>query len=178
MDKLCGALILLASSTPRIVLALVALAFAARTGVFAIGGESSAGAASSALSLLVPAFVVVALMFYISTRAVAVTVSRDQLSVSGGIFRNEIRLKDVEHVSLEPALPAVQERVNAFTFGDSLRGRYLLEDVGAAHLFVERGSPPYVKVRTTTNVVWINFRDPGRTRDLYATLIGTGALSR
>jgi hypothetical protein len=123
-------------------------------------------------------FVVVALMFFISTRAVAVTVSRDQVSVSGGIFRNQILMKDVQHVSLELALPAVQERVNAFTFGDSLRGRYLLEDVGEAHLFVERGRPPYVKVRTTTNVVWINFRDPGRTRDLYATLIGTGALSR
>jgi hypothetical protein len=128
--------------------------------------------------LLVPMFAVVALMFYISTRAVAVTVSRDQLSVSGGIFRDEIRMQDVENVSLEPGLPAVLERVNAFTFGDSLRGRYLLEDVGKAHLFVERGSPPYVKVRTTTSVVWINFKDPGRTRDLYATLMATGVLSR
>jgi peptide/nickel transport system permease protein len=56
VDKLCGALVLLASSTPRIVLALVALALAARTGVFKIGGES-AGAASSVLGLVVPAFV-------------------------------------------------------------------------------------------------------------------------
>jgi hypothetical protein len=45
-------------------------------------------------------------------------------------------------------------------------------------LFVERDSPPYVKVRTTKYVVWMNFKDPGRTPDLYATLIGAGARPR
>jgi peptide/nickel transport system permease protein len=39
IDKLSGLLILLATSTPRIVLALVALAFAARTGLFSVGAD-------------------------------------------------------------------------------------------------------------------------------------------
>jgi hypothetical protein len=128
--------------------------------------------------LFVPMFVVVALMFYISTRRVTVTVSRDQVSISGGIYRDEIPIQDVESLSLEPALPAVVERTNAFAFGNSLRGHFLLQGSGEAHLFVERDSPPYVKVRTTKYVVWMNFKDPGRTRDLYATLIGAGARPR
>ena len=57
------------------------------------------------------------------------------------------------------------------SFWNSLRGRFLLEDGEAAHLFVEQDSPPYVKVRTTRYVVWINFRDRVRTRDLYAMLV-------
>ena len=96
------------------------------------------------------------------------------MSVSGGIYRDEIPMQDVESISLEPVLPAVLGRVNAFAFGNSLRGYVLLHDNGEAHLFVERESPPYVKVRTTKNVVWINFKDPKRTRDLYATLSSTG----
>jgi peptide/nickel transport system permease protein len=56
IDKLCGALILLASSTPRIVLALVALALAARTSLFSLGAETG-GAGGSLLNLLLPAFV-------------------------------------------------------------------------------------------------------------------------
>jgi peptide/nickel transport system permease protein len=56
IDKLCGALILLAASTPRIVLALVALAIAARTSLFSIGAEAG-GAGGSLLNLLLPAFV-------------------------------------------------------------------------------------------------------------------------
>lgn len=128
--------------------------------------------------LLVPGFVLVALMFYVSTRPVTVTASRDQLSVSGGIYRDEIPMKDVVSITLEPVLPVVLARVNAFRFGDSLRGRFLLQDAGEARLFVERDHPPYVKVRTKTNVVWINFMDPERTRDLHATLIRTAAASR
>ncbi len=53
LDKLCGTVVMLASSTPRIVLALVALAFAARTSLFNIGG----GAGGSLLNILLPAFV-------------------------------------------------------------------------------------------------------------------------
>jgi len=124
-------------------------------------------------SLFVPVFVVVALMFYVSTRPVAVTVSRGQMSISGGIYREVIPMEDVESISLEPVLPAVLERINAFAFGSSLRGRFLLQDDGDARLFVERDSPPYIKVRTTKHVVWINFTDPERTRDLHATLIST-----
>jgi peptide/nickel transport system permease protein len=59
VDKLCGALILLASSTPRIVLALVALALAARTSIFSLGAETGGGGGVAAplLNLLLPAFV-------------------------------------------------------------------------------------------------------------------------
>jgi len=52
-DRLCGAVIMLASSTPRIVLALVALAFAARTSLFSIGANTNA----LSLNILLPAFV-------------------------------------------------------------------------------------------------------------------------
>jgi peptide/nickel transport system permease protein len=52
-DRLCGAVIMLASATPRIVLALVALAFAARTSLFSIGANTNA----LSLNILLPAFV-------------------------------------------------------------------------------------------------------------------------
>src|SRR4051812_2832629 len=42
LDKLSSGVILLASSTPRIVLALVALTFAASTALFSIGGDAQA----------------------------------------------------------------------------------------------------------------------------------------
>ena len=128
--------------------------------------------------LFVPVFVVVALMFYVSTKPVTVTVSRDQLSFSGGIYRDDILLKNVESVSLEPVLPAVLARTNGFAFGNSLRGRFRLQDLGNADLFVEAGRPPFVRVQTTTTLVWVNFKDQKRTRDLYVTLAGAAPKSR
>jgi peptide/nickel transport system permease protein len=41
LDKVCEALILLVSSTPRLVLALLVLAWAARWGLFTVGGEGA-----------------------------------------------------------------------------------------------------------------------------------------
>lgn len=59
IDRLCGLLILLTTSTPRIVLALVALAFAARTGLFSLGAEASraGGGAATLNRILLPALV-------------------------------------------------------------------------------------------------------------------------
>lgn len=56
IDKLSGVVIMLAASTPRIVLALVALAFAARTSLFSIG-QGAQNAAGSLLNILLPALV-------------------------------------------------------------------------------------------------------------------------
>ncbi|HEX8494285.1 MAG TPA: ABC transporter permease [Pyrinomonadaceae bacterium] len=59
IDRFCGLLILLATSTPRIVLALIALAFAARTGLLNVGADAAgAGLAAGALKrVLLPALV-------------------------------------------------------------------------------------------------------------------------
>jgi peptide/nickel transport system permease protein len=56
IDKLCSVVILLASSTPRIVLALAALAFAASTSLFSIGAGATS-ATGSLLNILLPALV-------------------------------------------------------------------------------------------------------------------------
>lgn len=60
IDRLCSVVILLSASTPRIVLALVALALAVRTSLFNVGAasfSSEESAANSLARLLVPALV-------------------------------------------------------------------------------------------------------------------------
>jgi peptide/nickel transport system permease protein len=62
-DHLCSAIILLAASTPRIVLALIALAFAVRTSLFSIGagtalaGTATTTATSSLMRVVLPGVV-------------------------------------------------------------------------------------------------------------------------
>jgi len=60
VDRLCSVVILLSASTPRIVLALIALALAVRTSLFNVGSSSIStqeSAANSLARLLVPALV-------------------------------------------------------------------------------------------------------------------------
>jgi peptide/nickel transport system permease protein len=56
IDKLSGVVIMLAASTPRIVIALIALALAASTSLFSIGPGTN-GAGGSLLNILLPALV-------------------------------------------------------------------------------------------------------------------------
>lgn len=58
LDRTCSLVVLLASSTPRIVVALIALAFAVRTSLFAVGATTSGESISAKIArLILPAFV-------------------------------------------------------------------------------------------------------------------------
>ncbi|HWS99415.1 MAG TPA: ABC transporter permease [Pyrinomonadaceae bacterium] len=128
-DKLCGALILLASSTPRIVLALVALAFAARTGVFAIGGES-AGAASSVLSLLVPAFVLavpLVAIFLAQVREGLGAALREefvQVARAKGLSERVVTLRHALRAALNPLIT-----IFGYSLGGLISGSVIVESV-------------------------------------------------
>ncbi|HJU54532.1 MAG TPA: ABC transporter permease [Pyrinomonadaceae bacterium] len=129
LDKLCGALILLASSTPRIVLALVALAFAARTGIFAFGGEA-AGAASSALGLLVPAFVLAVPLIAIFLAQVrdglgsALREEFVQVARSKGLAERVVTLRHALRAALNPLIT-----IFGYSLGGLISGSVIVESV-------------------------------------------------
>jgi peptide/nickel transport system permease protein len=129
IDKLCGALILLASSTPRIVLALVALAFAARTSLFSIGAESSY-AGSSLFNLLLPAFVlsvpVIALFLaqvrdglYVALREEFVQVARAK-----GLSERVVTLRHALRAALNPLIT-----IFGYSLGGLISGSVIVERV-------------------------------------------------
>ncbi|HEY0380505.1 MAG TPA: ABC transporter permease [Pyrinomonadaceae bacterium] len=129
LDKLCGALILLASSAPRIVLALIALAFAARTGVFAIGGES-AGAGSSALGLLVPAFVLAVPLMAIFLAQVrdglgaALHEEFVQVARAKGLSERVVTLRHALRAALNPLIT-----IFGYSLGGLISGSVIVESV-------------------------------------------------
>ena len=129
LDKLCGALILLASSAPRIVLALVALAFVVRTGVFAVGGES-AGAGSNALSLLVPAFVLAVPLIAIFLAQVrdglgsALREEFVQVARSKGLSERVVTLRHALRAALNPLITIL-----GYSFGGLISGSVIVESV-------------------------------------------------
>lgn len=129
LDKLCGALIILASSTPRIVLALVGLAFAVRTSVFKIGGES-AGLASSFLSLLLPAFVLAVpliAIFLAQVRDGLATALREEfvrVARSKGLSERAVTLRHALRAALNPLIT-----IAGYSLGGLIGGSVVVESV-------------------------------------------------
>ena len=129
LDKLCGALIILASSTPRIVLALVGLALAVRTSVFRIGGES-AGLASSLLSLLLPAFVLavplIATLLAQVRDGLASALREEfvQVARAKGLSERAVTLRHALRAALNPLIT-----ISGYSLGGLVGGSVIVESV-------------------------------------------------
>lgn len=129
IDALCGALILLTSSTPRIVLALVALAFAARTSLFSIGAEAS-GAGASFLNLLLPAFVLsvpVIALFLAQVRdglAAALREEFVQVARAKGLSERTVTLRHALRAALNPLIT-----IFGYSIGGLISGSVIVERV-------------------------------------------------
>lgn len=129
IDKLCGALILLTSSTPRIVLALIALAFAARTSLFSIGAEASY-TGGSLLNLLLPAFVLsvpVIALFLAQVRdglGVALREEFVQVARSKGLSERVVTLRHALRAALNPLIT-----IFGYSLGGLVSGSVIVERV-------------------------------------------------
>jgi peptide/nickel transport system permease protein len=129
VDKLCGALILLTISTPRIVLALVALAIAARTSLFTIGAETS-GAPGTLLNLLLPAFVLsvpLIAIFLAQVRDGLRTALREefvQVARAKGLSERVVTLRHALRAALNPLIT-----IFGYSLGGLISGSVIVERV-------------------------------------------------
>jgi peptide/nickel transport system permease protein len=129
IDKLCSVVILLASSTPRIVLALAALAFAARTSLFSIGA-GSASVAGSLLNILLPAFVLAVpliALFLAQVRdglGVALREEFVQVARAKGLSERVVTLRHALRSALNPLIT-----IFGYSLGSVVGGSVIVETV-------------------------------------------------
>jgi peptide/nickel transport system permease protein len=126
IDKLCGAVVMLSSSTPRIVLALVALALAARTSLFSIG----AGTGGSLLNILLPAFVLsvpLIALFLAQVRDGLGTALREefvQVARAKGLSETVVTLRHALRAALNPLIT-----IFGYSIGGLVSGSVIVETV-------------------------------------------------
>jgi hypothetical protein len=129
------------------------------------GGRHLAGAIVGVLALAL-----VAATFYWGYQPPSVNVGADSMSVSNGLYRSTVPFASIRTATLEVGLPRILRKSNGFAAGDTLRGDFRLDDWGTCRLYINRDSPPFVVVRTVDSYVIVNFKEPERTRVLYAAL--------
>lgn len=136
MDKLCGVVILFTASTPRIVLALIALALLARSALF-----SATNDAFSPLRLLVPAFIlsVPLISIFLAQVRDGLTVSlREefvQVARAKGLPERVVIMRHALRAALNPLIT-----IFGFSMGSLMSGSVIVETVlgwqGLGHLSV------------------------------------------
>jgi hypothetical protein len=94
----------------------------------------------------------------------------DALEVSGGMYSNTVLYSAIRSATLDDMIPRIRLKTNGFAVANTLRGSFNLEGWGNGRLYINRDVPPFVVIRTGNTFVAVNFKEPQRTRDLYADL--------
>jgi hypothetical protein len=131
---------------------------------------ASGGLGRGALVALVVGLALVGWAFWAQARPVGVRVGPQGVEIETLLYGTTLPAAEITALSLEPALPRILTRTNGFAAAGTLRGHFRVEGLGDGRLYVEQGHSPYVLVRLRQGFVFLNFREPDKTRALFEAL--------
>lgn len=87
-----------------------------------------------------------------------------------GIYGLTIKYSDIKQLDTISFLPRIGLRTNGYAFGKTLKGNFTLNDRTKVKLFITKGTPPYILIKTKNDILYINFKNPDKTVDLFNAL--------
>jgi len=82
-----------------------------------------------------------------------------------------IKYSDIIQIDTIPALPRLKLKTNGYAFAKTYKGNFRLQDQVNAKLFIKGGFPPYIFIKTDKINLYINFRNPAKTLDLFDDIV-------
>jgi len=88
-----------------------------------------------------------------------------------GMYGLTVRYSDILQLDTLADLPGIRARTNGYEFGEILKGNFTLSDRTKVKLFVKKGNPPYINIKTNDRIIYLNLKNPDSTRNLYEQII-------
>jgi len=95
----------------------------------------------------------------------------DSAFTINGMYGMTVENSKIISVDTLRVLPGIKARTNGYAMGNTLKGNFRLHDQTKVKLFVEKGTPPYILIKTDENVLYLNFRDPDKTEEIFGKII-------
>ena len=153
------------SGVPLIFLLVVSLIYVVKyIKLGAYGGFSRT--AVIVIGVLVVGLVIGLLLMGNKEPEIAITDQQMQIS---GIYGNDYNLTDIESVTLNNESPVTTFKNNGFVMGGIKKGHFNVKDDGNCLLFVS-GSGKCIRIKTKSEVIYINFADETATVELFNKL--------
>lgn len=105
-------------------------------------------------------------------REIKISMSNSDFSFKG-IYGMTIKYSNIKQIDTISFLPRIGLRINGYAFGKTLKGNFTLNDRTKVKLFITKGTPPYVLIKTESDILYINFKNPDKTVDLFNALTTT-----
>ena len=88
-----------------------------------------------------------------------------------GMYGMTVENSKIISVDTLRVLPRIKARTNGYAMGNTLKGNFRLHDQTKVKLFVEKGTPPFIIIKTDENVLYLNFKDPVKTEEIFGKII-------
>lgn len=114
-------------------------------------------------------FIVLALpaaLIISGTREPKVIFTDSDFSIKG-IYGVTINYSDIIQLDTISGMPKIRLRTNGYAFAKTFKGNFRLIDQEQAKLFIKRGFPPFIFIKTDKIRLYINFKNREKTLDLY-----------
>jgi len=84
-----------------------------------------------------------------------------------GMYGMTIDYSTIVSIDTLSSLPRIRTRTNGFAMGNTLKGNFKLYDQTKVRLYVEKGSPPYIYIKTSETELYLNYKDPDKTAEIF-----------
>lgn len=111
-----------------------------------------------------------ALMIYLDTEEIGMTVDADTFTASGPLYSDTFTADEIRSVSLITEFPKGM-RTNGAADSRIAIGHFSLQGYGKAMLFVHKQNAPYIAVELEDRYVFVNGETPEQTQDYYDALL-------
>lgn len=116
------------------------------------------------LAIIIPAAIVLS-----GKREMKTTFTNTEFVING-MYGMGIKLAGIRQLDTISVLPAIKRRTNGYAAGNTLKGNFTLSDKSKVKLFITKGNPPYIFIRTDDVQIYLNFKDRSETVDLFNEL--------
>ena len=111
---------------------------------------------------------IVAIVLILSFRPTRITVGEETVKISG-MYGREIPIADIVSVELLDEMPPIAMRTNGSDTGSQAKGHFRFSNGDKCMLFIHKKAP-YIQLRTSTDLYYLNLSDKGKTVELFETL--------
>lgn len=109
-------------------------------------------------------------LIYFSSKPAEYTIQDGTLKISGE-YGEEIKLSDIDDISIQDQIPEIQLRTNGSALGSKLKGYFKIKGIGKAKLFVDTKKPPFIFINVKSGLRIVNTEEPSETEQLYDRLL-------
>jgi hypothetical protein len=121
------------------------------------------------ISFLLVVITLPSVLILTGNREIKTTITETEFRIAG-MYGLSIRYADIRQLDTISVLPGIKRRTNGFAFGKTLKGNFTLSNNARVKLFITKGAPPYICLKTDADFLYLNFRNPTKTRELFNDL--------